>query len=362
MNIRAVLKRSQFLYFLKVRLTDAEFKENKKKMKSAIKSRKKIKEEMNIISDYWKCKPLHYIRYELFNKDLPIESLLDYIPPYYHYNYHFPYINKGVDLNYFKDKLCLYNLFSERQIPTPRVIGIIQSGKVFDEEHRQVSLLDIFSTMANSEKIFIKPSNGAGGTGIVVIKKQNDNYYLNGKEILLDAIDSIIFREKTYVIQKGIIQRNDINQINASSVNTLRIITQWQGNVPSMKVCVMRIGRNGKDLDNSHQGGLSIPVNVENGYLGNFATAEHGGGEYFKHPDSGFVFGGNRIEDWEGIKGKVISFARKIPELKEIAWDIAITPNGPMAIELNLGYGITHLQCCCGGMRRILNIYPNYEL
>ena len=34
------------------------------------------------------------------------------------------------------------------------------------------------------------------------------------------------------------------------------------------------------------------------------------------------------------------------------------TPNKIEMIELNLGYGIAHLQCTCGGMRRILDIYP----
>lgn len=362
MDIHATLKRSQFLFFLKMELFDKDYKENKKKMKSALKCQKQIKAEMKTIANYWKCKPFHYIRYELFNKNLSQEELLDYIPPYYHYNYHFPAVNSGIDLQYYKDKLKLFHLFSERQIPTPDVIGIINKQSAYDINLQPIDFSSILLSLSNEEKLFIKPTDGAGGTGIVVIKKQDNKIYHNNNEIHPHNLPALFNQKSVYVIQKGIVQREDINQINASSVNTLRIITQWREQNPVMSVCVMRIGRNGKDLDNSHQGGLSIPVNVENGSFGNFATAEHGGGQYFQHPDSGFIFNQNRIENWTEIKNTVIGFAKKIPELKEIAWDIAITSNGVIAIELNLGYGLTHLQCCCGGMRRTLQIFPNYEL
>ena len=67
------------------------------------------------------------------------------------------------------------------------------------------------------------------------------------------------------------------------------------------------------------------------------------------------------IKEWDMINNSILDFAKKIPEIPEIAWDIAITDNGAEAIELNIGYGITHLQCCCGGLRHILNIYPNNQ-
>lgn len=362
MNLHSTLKRSQFLFFLKMRLFDRDFQENLKKMKFSSKSKEQIKEEMRVISDYWKCKPLHYIRYELYDKQLSKEQLLDYIPPYYHYNYHFVSVNSGVNLQFYRDKLNLFRLFTERQIPTPSVIGIVKKQEFFDLDSRPIDGALILDNLSNSEKLFFKPTDGAGGTGIIVIKKQNNRYYNSDKEILPENLSSLFDCKTVYIVQKGISQRNDINKINASSVNTLRIITQWRDDKPIMSVCVMRIGRNGKDVDNSHQGGLSIPINVGNGTFGDFASAEHGGGQFFQHPDSGFVFSKNCIDNWKELKDSVIGFAKKIPELKEIAWDIAITPSGAVAIELNLGYGLTHIQCCCGGMRRTLNIYPNYEL
>lgn len=39
--------------------------------------------------------------------------------------------------------------------------------------------------------------------------------------------------------------------------------------------------------------------------------------------------------------------------------NIFVTQNGIQAIEMNFRYGIDHLQCTYGGMRRVLNVYPN---
>ena len=41
------------------------------------------------------------------------------------------------------------------------------------------------------------------------------------------------------------------------------------------------------------------------------------------------------IENWEGIKQQVLNFQRLIPFVKAAGWDIAITDEGPVVIEVN---------------------------
>ena len=125
----------------------------------------------------------------------------------------------------------------------------------------------------------------------------------------------------------------------------------------------MRIGRDGKDVDNSHQGGISVQIDVNTGEMNQYAHEEHGYDKiYESHPDSGFIFKGFKIKEWDSIKKNILDYAAKLAEVKEIAWDIAIVDKGIVVIEINIGYGLDHLQCCCGGLRRILNIYPkNYN-
>lgn len=350
------LKKIPIVYFTKEILFNAEYRNNKKSMKNATKSRQQIKKEMKLIKDYWHCKPIHYIRYGLYDKSLSIEELLDYIPPYYLYNFYNPTVFYGVDTKRYSDKYYLYKLFIDRNIPTPKVIALYHDGGFLDN----ISMSDVLNNIGNGDKLFFKPRYGQGGTGIIVIKNIAGKYFFNSAIVSQKELEMIINNSKSdYVVQKGIDQRKDISDINPTSVNTLRVVSQWRNNVPIINVCVMRIGRNGKDVDNSHQGGLSVQIDVMTGKMNKYAHEEHGYDRIYKsHPDSGFVFDGFVIKEWDSIKASILTYAAKLPEIKEIAWDIAIVDKGILVIEINLGYGIDHLQCCCGGLRRILDIYP----
>lgn len=356
-SIYKTLKRSQWVYFMKIRLFDQDYRRAKREMRGALKSTEQIKREMKLVKAYWHCEPLHYIRYELFNKKLSDEELLDYIPPYYHYNFYTSNFYKNIDKQLYNNKLELFKLFRERMIPTPEVLACYQGGRLLDLQNHEISLDKLLVGFADNDKLFFKPANGQGGIGIVVSHVQNNRLYYQQQPFTMESIRKML-KDRQYILQKGLVQRSDISSINSSSVNTLRVITQWRNGKPFMGVAVMRIGRNGKEVDNSHQGGISVRVNIDNGQLYRAATAEHGGGIYLCHPDSGVVFENFKIEGWSDIKNTILSYVEKFPELEEIAWDVAITDNGVEIIELNLGYGLSHLQCCCGGMRRILNIYP----
>jgi hypothetical protein len=217
----------------------------------------------------------------------------------------------------------------------------------------------LLKKIADGDKIFFKPFYGQGGNGIIVLKVHGDNIYHKGKVVPNGQISRLLNQRKSYVIQKGIKQREDINLISSTSVDTLRCVTQLIGEEAKLCVCVMRIGRNGSEVDNSSQGGLSVQVDTEKGYLYKYATVELTGEVYDKHPDSGFVFENFMIEGWSHIKQQILDYARSIPEAKELSWDVAITKEGIEVIEINFGYGLTHLQCCCGGLRRVLNVFPH---
>lgn len=346
------MKRNRLIYFLRYKLIDMDYKCQEVTMAaSSLKSVQQRKQEMKLCSDYWHCPPVQYIRYGLFDKMLSVNELLDYIPAFRFYNDYLENQQKGVNENSYNNKWNLYHLFNQYNIPSPKVIALMKGGKLFDVNNQSISCQTFASTLRNDKKYFFKPVDGSGGTGIEVLK--GDSF---GQ---CDKFVNQLNVRNTYVVQEGIEQRKDFMQINASSVNTLRIITQYNGDSPKICACVMRIGRNGKDVDNSHQGGMSCTINLNDGTLSETATAEHGGGTFYEHPDSGFVFKGKRIVGWDEIKNAVLSYARNFPELKDLGWDIAITPDGVQVIEMNLGFGIAHLQVSCGGMRRKLNVYPN---
>lgn len=194
-----------------------------------------------------------------------------------------------------------------------------------------------------------------GGNGIFTITVSDGTIKCDNKPVKKLPIDI----NRNYIIQKALVQRPDIAAINSSSINTLRIVTQNFNSQPKICACVMRIGRNGSFVDNSAQGGLSIKIDVETGIMNDYAVGEHVDGYYYNHPDSGFVFKGYQIKGWESIKSSLLEYVTRIHGIPEIAWDVAVCKDGIEIIEMNINYGIDHLQTTCGGMRRALGIYPN---
>lgn len=357
-----LLKRQQWIYFLHARF-ERDVRVNRRRMKKSSKSKTQIRAEMRLLQEYWHCRSMHYIRYGLFDCNLSQEELLDYIPPYYFYNYHLPKANLDIapmSMDY-ANKLFLYRLFVDRGVSTPAVLACLQEGKFYSVTNpsREFAFSEIFQWVDVGERLFFKPCMGQGGAGIAVLQRTNDGFTFHGGKVSLQEFVVELSRHKIcYVVQKGICQRADISLINASSVNTLRVVTQWRDSVPFMCVCVLRIGRNGAEVDNSAQGGISVRVNVENGELSPLAYEEHGQGCFAEHPDTGYVFQGKKISGWLMIRDAILQSAAKFPELQEVAWDIAIVDGGIEVIELNLMFGIDHLQRCCGGMRRALDVYP----
>ena len=326
---------------------------------SHLKSPDKIKQEEKLVKDYWRLGTFHYYRYGLQYKHLTDEELLDYVPTYYfHRNIEKHHL--GIDTIKYGDKLTQAILFEERDIPTAKVLAIVKNARCTNlKQDEDIDLPSLIATSLSKSnaKLFFKPTGNCGGFGILVLKHNGESYILNGKPIdSLSELKKKMSADKTYVIEENIVQCEQLNAINSSSVNTLRTVVQKEGDKMAIKTCILRMGRNGKEVDNSAQGGISINIDVNSGAFAEKATAEHGGGEITSHPDSGFSFKDAKIEGWDVIKKQIEEIANKLIDFRDIALDIAITPHGAILVEFNFRYGVEHQQCVIGGVRRIFNI------
>jgi hypothetical protein len=349
------IKKIEWVYALYYKLTLAkELNIAKKEMLVCdIKTSQQIKNELKAIKDYWKCSYTDfYVFYGLYKKRLHIEDLLDFL------NYHQEVKHKGIDTIKFKNKLNQYHLFKQKGIVTSELVGIVKDRCLFSRSGDSLSLSSLIERyfIHENSKLFFKPVSGEGGSGIFVLKMANSKLVLNNEEVNINQVVSKLNSSLTYVIEDGIQQRDDISEINPSCVNTLRVIIQDKDEQMHLSVCILRMGRHNSDVDNSAQGGLSIQIDSETGRFSDYATAEHGGGTFYTHPDSNFEFKNKQINGWEDIRGAIMKNAQHLLDFRDIALDVAITQVGIEIIEMNFGYGIDHLQSTCGGMRRTLSI------
>lgn len=324
-----------------------------------LKNKNTIESELKIIRKYWRCGTFHYFRYGLQYKELTTEQLLDYVPTFY-FHKNIEKKHRYIDTIKYGDKLHQARLFDERNIQSPNTLCIYRKGSFYDYKTNQSINIETIinnSLIFSDNKLFFKPTGNCGGKGILILKKINDNYFINNIKIdSLNQISNFINKNNTYIIQEKVEQNKLLNLINASSLNTIRVVTQKENNKMIIKSCILRMGRKGKEVDNSAQGGISIKIDTTTGQFADYATAEHGSGKFVQHPDSGFIFKDQHIKNWPTIKDKITAIANKLIDFNDIALDIALTKDDVMLIEFNFRYGVEHQQCVLGGVRQLFNI------
>ncbi|ENM5864025.1 hypothetical protein NTE21_004039, partial [Vibrio mimicus] len=275
----------------------------------------------------------------------------EYIPSYYFYKIIYPHyddIKKTILV--LENKTIMKDMFHGLNIPTSKTILIKRDDCFFDSVNNKLEDAFVELNGCLARNIFIKPTDGRGGKGILIGEKINSHYMCD------DSVVDVFFLrdlDGDYIIEEAIEQHDDISDIYELSVNTLRAVTLRKKTAEVELIAVtLRMGINGRKIDNGSAGGILIGIDLNTGMaLNNFAKYEYGEEKFYHHPDSGFAFSEVRIPNWAIIKNGIIDSAKKINSINLIGWDVAVTNTGFLMIEANTLLGLDHTQSGVGGLR-----------
>jgi len=255
----------------------------------------------------------------------------------------------------FADKYICNQLCENGNIPVPEFQGYITPEDNYREIIKQI--LD-----KNDDKIIIKDARGRGGQEIYLAYKDKDGFTVvkNNEEFDLEQLTISC----PSIIQKYIKQHQKLEDY-CPSVNTIRtetIITK--DNDVVVLGAFIRFGIKDYFLDNQKLGGLSIGVNIETGEI--YETAMNGIGETFtEHPDSGIPFKGFVIPYWDEVLKLSEQVQRNFSYFKMLGPDIAITPDGPVIIEINATPDHAGLEMDYGPVlknKNVWQVFKDYDL
>ncbi len=171
-----------------------------------------------------------------------------------------------------------------------------------------------------------KPLEGSSGQGIY---KYTPADWSDGAEAFLARLRS----DGIGILEEIVIQHPEMARMCPTSVNTCRIATLLGDKAEGIVYAFLRIG-NGKVMDNVDCGGMAARIDLASGKLLTVG-ADKAGNTFTKHPITGTDIIGFTIPYWEEAKAMCMEAARKVPQMRFIAWDVAITPDGPTFIEGN---------------------------
>ncbi|RMF07575.1 MAG: hypothetical protein D6773_03355, partial [Alphaproteobacteria bacterium] len=133
-------------------------------------------------------------------------------------------------------------------------------------------------------------------------------------------------------------QHPELDRVNPSCVNTLRICTLRQGGDVKIYHVALRMGHGRTVTDNLSIGGLIAGVDPETGRVD--ATAKlQAGAAFTHHPTTGAEFASVIIPHFAESIDLAISAHRRLGLLHSIGWDICVQEDGPTLIEGNHNWG-----------------------
>ena len=180
--------------------------------------------------------------------------------------------------------------------------------------------------LADLPSALYKPLEGSSGVGIVKFEKKD-------WEADVPAFLKKVQEMGPGLLEELLIQHPVMAGLCPTSVNTVRIATLLGDKQEGIVYAFLRIG-NGKVMDTVDQGGMAARVDLDSGKLLTVA-ADKAGNVYEKHPMTGTPIIGFTIPYFEEAKQMCLTAMRKVPQVRFVAWDVAITADGPRFIEGN---------------------------
>jgi hypothetical protein len=214
----------------------------------------------------------------------------------------------------FDDKATFNELFSEHIDREWLKIGPDTSVEAFK------------AFLAHNPDIIVKPLEGSSGVGIE--RFQTETW--QGRE---EAFLSELRNKGIGIIEERVKQHPEMMRMCPTSVNTIRIATLLGDKKQGVVYAFLRIG-NGRVMDNVDCGGMAARVDLKSGKLLTVG-ADKAGNTYEKHPITGTPIIGFTVPCFQEAMQMCLEAAQKVPQMRFIAWDVAITERGPCFIEGN---------------------------
>ena len=179
--------------------------------------------------------------------------------------------------------------------------------------------------LENRGDVICKPIDGSSGQGILKCTKEE---YADPA-----ALYKRLKAAGIGIVEDKVIQHPAISALCPTSVNTIRVATLLGDKKEGIVYAYIRIG-NGKVMDNVDCGGMAAPVDLETGVISGVGATKSG--DVFEvHPMTGTRIPGTQIPYWNEVREMCLSAMHVVPQVRFVAWDVAITEAGPIFIEGN---------------------------
>ena len=260
-----------------------------------------------------------------------------------------------------EDKYFFYKILEGSGFRSPRNLFLIDPSGIYDLISRRY--IDAEEFLEKDLDGFCKVINGYGGMMIFRIEVSGGKLRLNKEGITVSDFLKRLGRYK-YLVQERIIQHPEMDVLNPSCINTIRMLTIRTGQTIHLFADYLRIGINNNYVDNGMNGNIMIGIQ-DGGRLMEYAHSsgiDKPGYTLDSHPQTKVFFKDFTIPYYNESAEMAKSLHQHFQQFFMIGWDIGITPDGPIVIEGNNISNFHPFQLLYGGKRSAFRaIAESYE-
>lgn len=223
----------------------------------------------------------------------------------------------------------------------------IDVPELYAEIRYQYQIRDLEKTLQGLEQFVIKPAQGSGGKGILVIVGREGNRFIkpSGAQISMRELKSHISNTLSGLYSLG--GRDDVAMIEELvDFDDMFAHYSYEG-VPDIRIIIYRgypvmamLRCSTKESDgkaNLHQGAVGVGIDILSGK--SLFAVQHNA-EVTKHPDTGYGFEALAIPHWHKIL-KLAAGCFDMTGLGYLGADIVLDRNrGPLILEVNARPGL----------------------
>ena len=255
-------------------------------------------------------------------------DLRRYIPDSYYFYVIDRYLNQSQAAAALDDK-NLYDLYFH-DVPQPKTICRKEGDVFLDAAYNIIDENVAIRLCKDVGKVILKPSVATcAGAGISV---------WNADKNTEEELHNMMTARPYFVVQEFLTQSPALSQFNASTVNTMRIVTLlFQGEI-HVVTAVLICGGKDAVTNHLHAGGICCGIHSD-GHL--FHTAFDGKLNPYKVHPNGAVFADCVIPNYQQCTDLVKSIAPRLCHTSRmISWDVTLDEHSqPVLIEANLRWG-----------------------
>jgi len=207
----------------------------------------------------------------------------------------------------------------------------------------------VFERNPYYDSIFIKKiySSSSGADTYKLFRNQ-----LTTEAELINELYSEVIKSE-FLFQETIKQHSELNKLNSSCLNTIRIDTfvDSDGMIDVISAYI-RTSIENSHVDNVSRGGYQVGIDLQTGKLkknGYPLLHTYGVKVLTEHPITGVRFENFIIPFFTQARELVLQVASYMPKMRLVGWDVAIAESGPILIEGNSDYVISGNDLTEGG-------------